>query len=101
MRAAADEVLIRAGEVRVVPGLGRRALDPCSASRRDVLLPPGGLALRTRAAWAGVRVRRFASGFENDPVAVLGPHHSITVRSVPDGNRLPWKVSVHCYRPQP
>jgi hypothetical protein len=89
-------VLVRAGEIKVTRG--RRGPDePCVRSRIGMDLPiaPGGLALRgTTGRRAEVLVRRFASGYEDGPVAILARSRSIFISAVPDAVTRPWYVRV-------
>lgn len=100
-RAAADLVLIRAGELHVSAGVAASpALGGCTrltaadpARPADLVLPPGGLTLQALAGGAlQLRARRFASGFEQTPLA-LPPHAGeIAVQPAADGLRLPWHL---------
>ncbi len=128
MRSAADDVLVRGGEIVIHPaprlvqlaptlprlenqfvGRHRQAgrclllLSRGSGSTFDLTLPAGGLELLARPSGStqtpptDVRVRRFASGYENGPVAVLSGSMGIVISSVPDAVPSPWHVRVSPY----
>jgi len=125
MRSAADDVLVRGGEIVIDPAPARAAIAPMvphlelqvvgrhrkvgrclvlvsrgSGSTFDLTLPPGGLELLARPSGStstpptAVRLRRFADGYENGPVAALSGRMGIVIGSVPDAVASPWHVRV-------
>jgi len=128
MRAAADDVLLRAGEVRLVAAsrsAGASSSAPVvelalkgrlsrtgacvhfvgfgAGATIDLLLPAGGLSLRTlggRAALpTAVRLRRFASGYENAPFAQLDGPQAVVLAPRPDRLATPWHVRISPWQP--
>ena len=123
-RTAADDLLVRAGELRVAVGatsqtLGRTSpkVDavlagtvssdgPCVRFRSggagaalDLLMPPDGLAVSAApGAPVAVRARRFASGFEGTPVTTVAGPGSIDLRPIGDRSAVPWHVRISPYQ---
>lgn len=122
VRSAADGVLLRAGELKTTPVAGpaapgladrapvvERVLAGYSRSRAscvefhpqgtgaalDLLLPTAGLELKTLAGpEPQIRARRFAAGFEQNPLPVLQAARTMTVQPAPDRSTLRWHVRV-------
>ncbi len=105
-RAAADQLLLRAGDLIVAPAASSAAITArrrCAAPpgvRRDrralvVLLPPNGISI-----WAGrgedtvVRARRFARAFPALPLVAVPSDRPISLRAATDGSRIPWELQI-------
>jgi hypothetical protein len=65
----------------------------------DLLLPAGGVELRAAAGPSvAVRARRFADGFEGNPVATINGGGAIVVRPVADRASNPWYLRLSPYQ---
>lgn len=123
-RAAADRLLLRAGDLRVTstaPTLSsaRLALSvavtggsaishgPCvqfrpsrPAARLDVILPPHGIDVHPAAGPnVEIGVRRFAAGFERAPLPTVGAGRGTSIDPVRDGSSQPWYVRLSPVQP--
>ncbi len=119
-RSAADTLLVRAGDLPASgstttstalakPPTVERSLAGSSTVRGacihfqptengaalDLLVPPGGVQLSSRAGPPiQVLARRFASGYEGSPIAGPLGSETITVRPLPDSSPLPWHLRI-------
>jgi hypothetical protein len=124
-RTAADDVFIRAGEVRarvagtgpaaatVAPDIEHAVVGSVHArggcvqfrpaglgAALDLGLPAGGLEIHAAAGPAvAVRVRRFAAGYEGGPIVSLNGGQTAVVRRTADSSSLPWHVRVSPRQP--
>jgi hypothetical protein len=129
MPAAADGVLVRQGEIHLA--LKRSASFASTAplvefhaggalarhgscvsfrphgagATLDLLLPSGGLGLKTATPQVGyeppsqVVARRFASGYENAPIATLTSQAKwYLLSAIRDPDALPWHVRISSFR---
>ncbi len=124
-RVAADQVLVRAGELSMGRGVRSRGgtgpavprLDGFAAGavryRRgclhfdsggagaalDVTVPTGGLMLGAAPGPpVALRARRFASAFEGNPVSILGGGTTLSIRPLADASVQPWHLRLSPYQ---
>jgi hypothetical protein len=124
-RTAADGLLTRAGQIAVTAGPAHataagapptvvaaaagtvRPAGGCvrfdsagAGAALDVRLPASGLVLQASAGPpVEVRARRFATGFEGNPVTTLGAGQSALVRPAADRLADPWYLRLSPYQP--
>lgn len=124
-KTAADDVLVRAGEMRARIVLARPAtasvppvvehavlgsvharggcvdFDPAGVGAAlDLVLPASGLEIRAAAGPAvAVRARRFAADYEGAPIVSLNGGQTAVVRRSADSSSLPWHVRVSPRQP--
>jgi hypothetical protein len=96
VRLAADDVLIRGGELHVTGAMGSghgcRTLTPTAT---DVLLPPRGVIARVSApSGAIVRARRFATEFDPRPLTLPPDARGLLIRPAPDAATYPWHLQL-------
>ena len=106
-RAAADRLLLRAGDLsvaaattRVAAASRRRCVTRPEARSLVVPLPAGGLSLSTAAGRAAVvRARRFAPAFPPQPLASAPAGRRLIVRPIPDRSSIPWQLQISSSAP--
>ena len=106
-RAAADRLLLRAGDLsvaaastRVVPALRGRCTTRPRMRSLVVPLPAGGLSLWAAPGGAAVvRARRFATAFPPQPLTTALPDHQLFIRPAPDGSSTSWQLQISSSAP--